>query len=176
MKLLRQSMTEEIEDMTSMFADTSKDIIKLTIEHRELQKKFNEYYQKTDAYIKDREQKIVDLENDVKRMQEEYSSFDKRFADKNKECNQLKKDQKQLNSEKEDLLKQNAMQKKKIEFFEEKYKGIEIGKMHEEIESIKTKYYAAQVAEQEATNKLYQFRETIIEIFTKYEHAKEKEI
>ena len=55
MKLLRQSMTEEIEDMTSMFADTSKDIIKLTIEHRELQKKFNEYYQKTDTYIKDRE-------------------------------------------------------------------------------------------------------------------------
>jgi len=48
-------MTEEIEDMTGMFADTSKDIIKLTIEHRELQKKFNEYYQKTDTYIKDRE-------------------------------------------------------------------------------------------------------------------------
>lgn len=109
-------------------------------------------------------------------MSEEYSSFDKRFADKNRECDQLKKDQKVLNHEKDDLLKQNAMQKKKIEFFEEKYKGIEIGKMHEEIESIKTKYYSAQVAEKEATNLLYEFRETIFKLYQSYEHQKEAEI
>ena len=169
-------MTEEIENLTMMFSDASKDLVKLTIEHRELQKKFNDYYQKTDAYLKDREKKIVDLEGDVKRLQDEYSSFDKRFADKNKECDQLKKDQKSLNNDKDELNKQNTMQRKKIQFFEEKYKGIEIGKMHEEIESIKTKYYAAQVGEQEVTNKLYNFREKIIQIFNSYEHTKEAEI
>ena len=64
----KQSMTEEIENLTRFFADSARDLVKLTIEHRELQKKFNEYYQKSDTYIKDREAKIVELENDVKRL------------------------------------------------------------------------------------------------------------
>jgi hypothetical protein len=50
-------------------------------------------------------------------------------------------------------------------FFEEKYKGIDIGKMHEEIESVKTKYYAAKVGEQTVLNKLFDFREIIIGLF-----------
>jgi hypothetical protein len=37
-------MMEEIEDLTQLFSNTSKDLVNLTIEHRELQKKFNEYY------------------------------------------------------------------------------------------------------------------------------------
>ena len=43
-KKMKLSMTDEIEQLTQMFSQTSKDLIKLTVEHRALQAKFNEYY------------------------------------------------------------------------------------------------------------------------------------
>jgi len=55
-------MGAEIEAMHEIFSKTSRDLVKLTIEHRELQKKFDLYYKKTDEYIKDREAKVATLE------------------------------------------------------------------------------------------------------------------
>jgi replicative DNA helicase len=48
--------------------------------------------------------------------------------------------------------------------------------MHEEIESWKTKYYAAQVAEKSVLNDLYDFREKILNLYLEYEKQKEKEL
>ena len=48
--------------------------------------------------------------------------------------------------------------------------------MHEEIESIKTKYYAAQIGERTVLNKLFEFREKIIGLFHLYEQTKESEL
>ena len=41
--------------------------------------------------------------------------------------------------------------------------------MHEEVENVKTKYYAAQVAEKEVLNDLYDFREKILNLYLDYE-------
>jgi predicted nuclease with TOPRIM domain len=49
------------------------------------------YYQKSDEYIKDREAKIVEMENEVKRLHEEYASFDERFSSAKNEATELKK-------------------------------------------------------------------------------------
>lgn len=84
-KQLKQSMSEQVEDLTQLFSDASKDLVSETVEHRALQKKFNDYYSKTDAYQKQLEGEIQDLKNEVKRLNEEYSSFDQRFAQRKTE-------------------------------------------------------------------------------------------
>lgn len=43
-------MCEEIEELTQLFSEASNDLVTETIDHRALQKKFNDYYTKTDAY------------------------------------------------------------------------------------------------------------------------------
>ena len=48
--------------------------------------------------------------------------------------------------------------------------------MHEEVENVKTKYYAAQVAEKEVLNDLYDFREKILNLYLDYEKQKVKEL
>ena len=48
--------------------------------------------------------------------------------------------------------------------------------MHEEIEGIKTKYYAAQVSEKAILNKLFEFRLKIMDLFKQYEATKEAEL
>jgi hypothetical protein len=57
---MKQSMSEEIEDLTQMFSEAGMDLVRETIDHRALQKKFNDYYSKTDAYQKQLEQEIVE--------------------------------------------------------------------------------------------------------------------
>ena len=90
-KDLKKNTSEEIESLTTMFGSTSRELVLITIEHRALQQKFNLYYQKSDEYIKDREAKIVEMENEVKRLHDEYSSFDERFSSAKNEATQLRK-------------------------------------------------------------------------------------
>lgn len=48
--------------------------------------------------------------------------------------------------------------------------------MHEEVETVKTKLYAAQVAEKSVLNDLYTFREKILSLYLIYEQEKGKEM
>jgi hypothetical protein len=59
-----------------MLSHSSKDLIKLTIEHRALQAKFNEYYQKSDAYIKEQTQKLEETEAKYQKLTDDFASFD----------------------------------------------------------------------------------------------------
>lgn len=44
MKIIKTSMSEEIEALTSMLASCGRDQVLLTLEHRELNKKFTIYH------------------------------------------------------------------------------------------------------------------------------------
>lgn len=72
-------MTEEIEDLSKMFSKTTKDLISITHRYDDLDKKFKQYYLKSDSYIKTRESKIEELEAEVSHLQEEYGRYDHLF-------------------------------------------------------------------------------------------------
>ena len=48
-------MTDEIGELTALYSKSSRQLINLTIEHRKLEAKFDQYYQKSEQYIKERE-------------------------------------------------------------------------------------------------------------------------
>lgn len=48
--------------------------------------------------------------------------------------------------------------------------------MHEEVETVKTRLYAAQVAEKSVLNDLYDFREKILSLYLAYETTKGREM
>ena len=67
-------------------------------------------------------------------------------------------------------------QAKEIRLFEERYKGIDIGKLHEETEKYKTAYHAAQVGEKAALNDLFTIRDKMLKLAQTYDANKEHEL
>ena len=64
-KSIKTSWSDEIESLTTMLGSTSRELVLLNLEHRELLQKFSLYHEKTEAYSTDREAKIVELEKEV---------------------------------------------------------------------------------------------------------------
>ena len=71
-------MADEIEQMTMHFSNASKDLVKLTREHRDLQKKFDEYFKKSEKLHQEKDTKITELEKDLAQVRDDYASFDAR--------------------------------------------------------------------------------------------------
>ena len=57
----------------------------------ELNKKFSVYHQKSEQYIKERDETIADLNTKCKQLTEDYATFDVRYKAKEKECKELVK-------------------------------------------------------------------------------------
>ena len=91
LKQLKLSMSEEIENLTTHLGKTGRELVVLTLEHRELNKKFSVYHQKSEQYIKERDEKITELNKQCKQLTEDYATFDVRFKAKEKECKELYK-------------------------------------------------------------------------------------
>jgi len=62
-----------------------------------------------------------------------------------------------------------------IKDYEERYKGIDITKLHEEIELYKTQLVASQTSEKTILNQLYQIRDSMFQIASEYEKKKQDE-
>ena len=78
---LKTSMAHQIENLNSMFSSSSKQLVNLTTEHRNLQAKFKEYYDRSDKYIKDKEQKISESEAQIQQLKYDFSNFDERYGE-----------------------------------------------------------------------------------------------
>ena len=85
------------------------------------------------------------MENELKETKEQYSSFDQHITAKNKELEIKEKLTTKLEKELKDLRMQFNRQRAQLLDYEERYKGIDITRMHEEIETLKTKAYGHQV-------------------------------
>lgn len=102
-KIMRTSMANEIEDTTEKFSKASRDLILLTHQYEELDKKFKLYYLKSDKYIKEREAKLSELQNECDHLAEEYGRFDQLFSEERKSNHKLKKELKLIDKEHADL-------------------------------------------------------------------------
>ena len=81
-----------------------------------------------------------------------------------------------MSHELKELKIKSERQEKEIRLFEERYKGIDIGKLHEEIESYKTAHHAAQVGEKAALNDLFTIRDKMLKLAQTYDANKEHEL
>ena len=105
MKQVKVGSAQEIEELTGMFSKASQNLICTTIANRELQKKFDAYFQQSDTYIKECELKISHLEIEVKTVREQYAAFDVRFKEKEAICNQLETSKVEQDAELDELKK-----------------------------------------------------------------------
>lgn len=124
---------------------------------------------KSEEYIKDRDQKLKEKTADVERLTEEFSSFDVRLSSVKKEREELKKNVKELKKELKELTEISRKQDAVIRDYEERYKGIDIGKMHEEIEMLKTNMHSYKVGEAAAKNDLYKVRDRMMTMAKVYD-------
>jgi chromosome segregation ATPase len=127
-------MGEENEQLTRMFSNISKELITMTHRYDELDKKFKQYYLKSDNYIKTREAKIEELETECTHLQEEYGRYDQMFHEESMKTKDLEMNLKKLFEEMKELKLLNHKQRLEIIDYEERYKGIDIAKMHEQME------------------------------------------
>ena len=79
MRELKISSAEECESLTEISARTSRELVEVTHKYEELDKQYKMYYMKSDAYIKDREQKLKELTEECADITEKYRTFDLRF-------------------------------------------------------------------------------------------------
>ena len=76
---LKVSTALEIESLTEIAARSSRQLVEVTHKYDELDKQYKMYYMKSDAYIKDREQKLKELTEECADITEKYRTFDLRF-------------------------------------------------------------------------------------------------
>ena len=109
-------------------------------------------------------------------MKDRFENFDKQLNEKQKESDQYRANLKWLTRKHKELENQSERQQKKIQHFEDKYKGVDIAKIREELEGFKTKLYKSQIDERATLAQLYEVRDKMLDIAQKYDKYKQTEI
>lgn len=136
-KTIRLSMSAEIESLQEMLSQTSRELMQQNHLNEELEKKFKLYYLKSDKYIKDREQKLLELQDECDRLADEYGRYDRLFSEERAKNERLEHEKQNLMKDNEFL---NVLVKKQafeISDYEQRYQGIDISKLHEHLEYYK---------------------------------------
>ena len=164
MRTLKLSMATEIEMMTTNFSNASRDLIAMNHRYEELDKKFKMYYLKSDKYIKEREAKLEELQAECDHLAEEYGRFDNLFNEERKANNILRDQLKRMTEEFDKSQQLSHKRYLEIIDYEQRYRGIDITKLHEQIEYLKCKIHETQLYEREYEAALVKIRDMIYAI------------
>ena len=94
----------------------------------------------------------------------EYGRFDLKFQEEREKSIKFEKEVTILREEHEKLKKLSHRQRLEIIDYEQRYMGIDITKLHEQVEFLKSQVIAAQVGEKSFEKDLYEFRAKIFDI------------
>ena len=72
-------MAAEIEELTANFSRASRELISVTHKYEEKSKYLGMYYEKSERYIKNREDELTRVQAECDRLGSEYGRFDKMF-------------------------------------------------------------------------------------------------
>jgi len=170
-KTLKQSTSAEAEELQEMLSGTSRELIVMTHKFYEIEKNYKLYYKKSCKYIDDREAKLQELQAECNRMANEYGRFDEKFAEERHRADRAAKELDTLEVEHQALKTLSHKQRLEIIDYEERYKGIDISKLHEQIQYLQSQTLMAQLNEKAMENDLFQFREKIHRLASHYSSA-----
>ena len=95
--------------------------------------KFKEYVTKSERYIKDKDTKLAEVQAEVQEMAYKYKNHGKIYDEEKARANQFENMYKDLKKPYDEIKKEAHRLKLNLIKYEEKYKFIDIGKLHEEM-------------------------------------------
>lgn len=167
MSSLKISTALEIETVTEMAARSSRGLVEMTHKYDELDKQYKMYYMKSDAYIKDREQKLKELTEECADITEKYRSFDLRFQQETARGDAIQKQLDKKTKEFSELQYKNKRLRIEIVDYEQRYRGIDIGKLHEQVMYLESQLVISKSSEQALEKDLFELRDRIEAIMVK---------
>ena len=171
LKTLKQSCTAEAEELQEMLSGTSRELIVMTHKFHEIEKNYKLYYKKSCKYIDDREAKLQELQTECNRMANEYGRFDEKFTQERERAERCQRELDEQAQEFDALKTLSHKQKLEIIDYEQRYKGIDITKLHEQVLYLQSQALMAQLNEKAKENDLLKFRERIYRLIIKYNPA-----
>ena len=104
-------------------------------------------------------------------MATEYGRFDQKFAEERERGDRLQSDLNVLTSLDDDLKRLSHKQRLEIIDYEHRYKGIDITKLHEQIEYLKSQVTMAQINEKNTERDLFEIRDRMSRLALEFDRS-----
>ena len=128
---MAESFSEEVERYNGMFADSQKELLYWKDMFVDLDTKFKEYVSKSERYIKEKDSQLAQLKEEAQEMAYKYENHGKIFKEEKDRADQYEKLYTELKQPYDEIKKEAHRLKLNLVKYEEKYKFIDIGKLHE---------------------------------------------
>ena len=167
-----QSFNDEVERYNQCFADGQKDMLYWKNMFVDLDAKFKEFTEKSERYIKERDEKLRQLEAEAADMAYKYENHGKIYKEEKERADNYEKLYTEL-KEPYDAIKKEAHRLKLILVrYEEKYAFIDIGALQERVAKHENLYEAAKKESAGYHRDLLEIRKRIMEATQKHERDK----
>ncbi|CDW75703.1 UNKNOWN [Stylonychia lemnae] len=164
---MQRSFTLEIDQLQEILSQQCKAHIQLSNQHDNVVSKFNNYYTECDKYIADRELRLKQLKQDNNDLQQNLDQTTNLFNREKMEHEALKQTHSQYLEQYNVMKDENVKLRKEVMMYEEKYKFIDIGKLHEKIQLLTTQLDQSEKQRKRVQYELFDLRDKIFKATSK---------
>ena len=98
-KSIKVSTADEIENLTSLFSKASRELIMLTIEHRQTVEDFKNHKANAETVEAELKAQVEKEQAEVAQLKDDFEKFDQRLSAKTNEAEKLKRTLRSLNKD-----------------------------------------------------------------------------